>query len=57
MCMENLLQLFCSTQMALNKFTHGRQFLEGHPGSSRPSDAMNQVSAAAMESWLWKTEE
>ena len=24
---------------------------------SRPSDATNQLSAAAMESWFWKTEE
>jgi len=43
--------------MALNKFTHGRQSPEGHPGSSRPSDATNQQSAAAMESWFWKTDE
>ena len=43
--------------MALNEFTRGRQSPEDYPCSSRPSDAMNQLSAAAMESWFWKTEE
>ena len=57
MCMVHLLQLFCSKQMALNKFTRGRQSPEGYPCSSRPSDATNQLSAAAAESSFWKTEE
>ena len=57
MCMVNLLQLFCSKQMALHKFTRGCQSLEGYPCSSRPSDATNQLSAAAVESLFWKTED
>jgi len=57
MCMVKLLQLLYSKQMALNKFTRGRQSLEGYPCSSRPSDATNHLSAAAMDSWFWKTEE
>ena len=56
MCMVNLLQLFCSKQMALHKFTRGCQSLEGYPCSSRPSDATNQLSAAAVESLFWKTD-
>jgi len=57
MCVVNLLQLFYSKQMALNKFTRGRQSPEGYPCSSRPSDATNHLSAAATESCFWKTEE
>jgi len=57
MCMVNLLQLFCSKQMAHNKFTRGRQSPEDYPCSSRPSDATNQLSAAAVEIWFWKTED
>jgi len=44
--MVNLLQLFCSKQMALNKFTRGRQSPEGYLCSSQPSDATNWLSAA-----------
>jgi len=42
--------------MALNKFTRSHQSLEGYPCSSQPSDATNQLSAAAMENWFWKAE-
>jgi len=54
MCMVNLLQLFYTKQMALNKFTRGRQSQEGYPCFSRPSDATNQLSATAVEIWFWK---
>ena len=57
LCMMNLLQLFYSNQLALNKFTPGHKYPEGYSCSSRPSDATNQVQAAAIESWFWKTEE
>ena len=53
--MVNLLQLFYSNQMALNKFTCGCLSRAGYPCSSQPSDATNQLSAAAMESCFWKT--
>jgi len=52
--MVNLLQLFCSNQIALNKFTRGRKSPESYQCSSRPSDATNQLLAAAIESWFWK---
>jgi len=38
--------------MVLNKFIRGRQSPEGYPCSSRPSDAMNQLSATAMQSCM-----
>jgi len=56
LCMANLLQLFYSYLIALNKFTCGRKSPEGYPCSSRPSDAKNQLSAAVMESMFWKAE-
>jgi len=54
--MVNLLQLFYSNKIALEKFTRGRKSPEGYPYSSRPSDATNQLSSAAMESWFCKAE-
>jgi len=57
LCMVNLLQLFYSKQMAVNKFERARKSTEVYPCSSWPSGATNQLSAAAMESWFRKTEE
>jgi len=54
--MVNLLQLFYSNSIALNKFTCGHKSPEAYPCSSWPSDATNQLSAATMESWFWKAE-
>jgi len=40
-----------------HKFTRGSKSPECYQCSTWPSDAMNQLSAAAMESWFSKNEE
>ena len=57
MCMVNLLHLSCSKQMALKQIHTWPPISERLSMSSRPSDATNQLSAAAMESRFWITEE
>jgi len=40
---------YCTVTRWFNEFKHGRQSLEDDPRSSRPSDAVNLISIAAVQ--------